>query len=200
MSKSKVSKTALSVGKSSISNLDRSYDVVVLGSTGFTGALVAEYLSTNYPTGLRWAIVGRNEGKLQTLKSRLKLAASVGVLIADIEDQDSLDAVAIQTKVIISTAGPFALIGTPVIDACVRCDTHYCDTTGEALWIRTIIDKYNHEAVEKKLKIVNCCGFDCIPADLGTFMMINEMKKEKIDPVEVRYILRAIKGSLLGLG
>lgn len=176
----------------------RKYDVVVFGSTGFTGSLVAEYFAKNNPTGLKWAVAGRNEKKLNTLKEKLRLDESVDVLVANTDDQESLDLMAKQTKVILSTAGPFALIGTPVIDACIRCDTHYCDTTGEAQWIRTIIDTYNDEAIEKKLKIVNCCGFDCIPSDLGTLMMVEKMKNLNLKPIEIRYICRDTKSGASG--
>lgn len=41
----------------SITSMARKYDVVIVGSTGFTGKLVAEYISKTYPT-LNWAIVG----------------------------------------------------------------------------------------------------------------------------------------------
>jgi short subunit dehydrogenase-like uncharacterized protein len=58
----------------------------------------------------------------------------------------TLDEVASQTKVILTTAGPYAKIGTPVIDACVRHGTNYCDITGEAQWVRAMIDQFNDAA------------------------------------------------------
>ena len=58
-------------------------------------------------------------------------------------------------------------LGTPVVDACVRSETNYCDITGESQWVRSVIDGYHDQAASKKLKVVNCCGFDCIPADMG---------------------------------
>lgn len=44
--------------------------------------------------------------------------------------QASLDSIAAQTRVVLSTAGPFALLGTPVVDAAVRGGCHYVDITG----------------------------------------------------------------------
>ena len=44
--------------------------------------------------------------------------------------QASLDSITSQTRVVISTAGPFALIGTPVVEAAVRGGAHYVDITG----------------------------------------------------------------------
>ena len=48
---------------------DRSFDVVVFGATGFTGRLVAEYLLGK--DGLRWAIAGRNQQKLEAVRAAI---------------------------------------------------------------------------------------------------------------------------------
>ena len=85
------------------SKLVRKHDVVVFGATGFTGRLVAEYIGKSYPTGLKWAIAGRNEAKLLELKSTLGLNANVDVVVADSSDQNSIDALAKSTKVVLST-------------------------------------------------------------------------------------------------
>lgn len=41
-----------------------------------------------------------------------------------------MDGMAAQTRVVLSTAGPFALIGSPVVAAAVRSGCHYVDITG----------------------------------------------------------------------
>jgi short subunit dehydrogenase-like uncharacterized protein len=66
--------------------------------------------------------------------------------VADSNDAASLDAMAGQTRVVLTTAGPFARIGTPVVEACVRQGTNYCDITGEVQWVRAMIDKHHDEA------------------------------------------------------
>ena len=68
-------------------------------SVGFTGSLVVEYLSKNYPSGLRWAIAGRDVSKLSSIQSKLNLDPSVGLLFADSSDPESLDKLASQSKV-----------------------------------------------------------------------------------------------------
>ena len=45
-------------------------------------------------------------------------------------DQSSLDALASAARVVLSTAGPFLKIGTPLVDAAVRNGSHYVDITG----------------------------------------------------------------------
>jgi hypothetical protein len=49
----------------------REYELILLGATGYTGKLCAEWISTNLPTNLRWAIAGRNAQKLQTVVDEL---------------------------------------------------------------------------------------------------------------------------------
>ena len=39
-------------------------------------------------------------------------------------------------------------------------------------WVRQMIIKYHEKAKQNKVKIVHMCGFDSIPADLGTFMLV----------------------------
>ena len=43
---------------------EREFDLVLFGATGFTGGLTAEYLAANAPATMRWALAGRNRGKL----------------------------------------------------------------------------------------------------------------------------------------
>jgi short subunit dehydrogenase-like uncharacterized protein len=43
-------------------------------------------------------------------------------------------------------------------------------TLGEVPWVRKVVDQFSTEAALKRLKIVQCCGFDCIPCDLGGLM------------------------------
>jgi short subunit dehydrogenase-like uncharacterized protein len=70
-----------------------------------------------------------------------------------------------------STAGPFGLYGTPIVDACVRFGTHYVDITGETPWMREIAATYHERASAQGTRIIPACGFDSIPSDLGVLLM-----------------------------
>src|SRR6188474_1355059 len=89
----------------------RSLDVVLLGATGFTGALTAEYLAEHGPAGLRWALAGRNRSKLEAARDRLAALdpalADLELIEADSADRQSLDAMVARTRVVISTVGPY---------------------------------------------------------------------------------------------
>ena len=145
----------------------RDYDLVVFGATGFTGKLVAEYIS-KMGAPARWAIAGRNRDKLAALK------LDVPILVADALDPKAVGDVARSAKVVCTTAGPFAKYGSELVAACADAGTHYCDLTGEVQWMRRMIDAHHDRARETGARIVHSCGFDSIPSDLGTWALQQE--------------------------
>ena len=155
----------------------RKYDLVVWGATSFTGKLVTEYLFNKYGSSkIKWAIAGRNLDKLEKVRS-LVADDNLPMIIADSFDEESLSKFVKKTRVVCSTVGPYSLYGTKLVKLCVENNTNYCDITGESHWIRTLIDDYHEEAKSKKIKIVNSCGFDSIPSDMGVYFIQNEIKK-----------------------
>ena len=153
---------------------EREYDVVVQGATGFTGTLVAEYLSQQYGfnRALRWAIAGRNEDKLKHVRESVGGDAdSLSIIVADSSDATAMQSLAESTSVVLTTVGPYALYGDRLVAACADAGTHYCDLAGEAQWIRKMIDTYHSRAQETGARIVHCCGFDSIPMDIGAWFL-----------------------------
>ncbi len=155
----------------------RPLDLVLWGATGFTGALVAEYLVRQYGAraSLRWALGGRTRGKLEQLRDRLASidpsARELPLVVGDGADRASLDAFVRTTRVVCSTVGPFSRHGHELVAACVDAGTDYCDSTGEPQFVRAMIDAHHHHAGDTGARIVHCCGFDSVPSDLGTLMM-----------------------------
>ena len=155
----------------------RKYDLVIWGATSFTGKLVTEYLFNKYGSSkIKWAIAGRNLDKLKKIRSQVA-DEKIPMFIADSFDEESLSKFVKKTKVVCSTVGPYSLYGTKLVKLCVENNTNYCDITGEAHWIRNLIDQFHEEAKSKKIKIVNSCGFDSIPSDMGVYFIQNEIKK-----------------------
>ncbi|MCA2977957.1 MAG: saccharopine dehydrogenase NADP-binding domain-containing protein [Myxococcaceae bacterium] len=150
----------------------RPWDIVLFGATGFTGALTAEYLATHAPPGLALALAGRSRDKLEAVKRTLGPSGDrFGVLVADVSDQASLTAVAAATRVLITTVGPYAKYGLPVVEACAKAGTHCCDLTGEPQFMRRSIDGFDAAAKASGARIVHTCGFDSIPSDLGLLVL-----------------------------
>ena len=118
---------------------ERQYEIVLYGASGFTGKLVAEYLAGEHAQ-LNWAIAGRNEQKLDQVRRELGVP-DLPIVVADSSDAGQLTAMARQTRTLISTVGPYAQYGTPVLEACANEGTHYCDLTGEAQWMAQVMSE-----------------------------------------------------------
>ena len=153
--------------------MERDFDIIVWGATGFTGRLVSEYLCSTYGVGkeIRWTIAGRSEEKLQDLRQHLgtldSSAASLEYILADSFDGELLRRMCSRTRVVCTTVGPYYQYGAELVAACIDTATDYCDLTGETPFIHAMIEKHHEQAKEKKVKIVHACGYDSIPSDLG---------------------------------
>ncbi len=162
---------------------DRTYDLVIFGATGFTGGLVARYLAGRLEPGVRWAIAGRSTEKLAKLRRELEREdarmAEVGLVEADSGDPASLHAMARSARAIITTVGPFARYGEPLVAACVdeRCD--YFDITGEPTWWRSIVERYDERARTDDVIVVPCCGYDSMPFDLGALFTASLLPRDQ---------------------
>ena len=157
----------------------RQYDLVLFGATGFTGGLTADYLAAHAPSEMRWALVGRNRAKLDSVASRLAAASPQApkpdVLVADAADETALREVAEATRVVITTVGPYALYGGPLVAACAAAGTDYCDLTGEPEFVDRVWVDHHAEAERTGARLVHCCGFDSIPHDLGAYFTVQQL-------------------------
>lgn len=178
----------------------RPYDLILYGATSFVGQLTAKYLHQfikDNQLSIKFAIAGRDQQKLDALNATL--TPTVDTLIANSNDPQSLDKLAGQTKVIISTVGPYLLYGEPVIRACANHGTDYVDLTGEAIFIKDMLDKYQQDAKTSNARIVNACGFDSIPSDLGVYFTQRLGEKENGKPFDtINMRVKAAKGGLSG--
>jgi short subunit dehydrogenase-like uncharacterized protein len=169
-----------------------SYDIVVYGTTGFTGRQVAEYLDEHAESPLRWAIAGRNASKLDAVRATLN--AQPDCLVADAEDGRAVDELVAATRVVLTTAGPFARYGEALLKSCATRGVDYVDITGETPWVRRMIDRYHTTAVQSGAKIVPFCGFDSVPSDIGTHLLVQHFKRLGKSTREVRAFHRAAGG------
>ncbi|MEU5721456.1 saccharopine dehydrogenase NADP-binding domain-containing protein [Micromonospora sp. NPDC047738] len=172
---------------------DRPYDLVLFGATGFTGGLTAEYLARHAPAGLRWALAGRNPGKLAAVRDRLAAIdaglAELPLLTADATDPASLRAVAERGRVVATTVGPYIHHGEPLVAACAAAGTDYVDITGEPEFVDLMYVRYHAEAVRTGARLVHACGFDSTPHDLGAWFTVRQLPTD--GPVAVDGFVRA---------
>jgi short subunit dehydrogenase-like uncharacterized protein len=177
------------------------FDIVVYGSTGFTGQLVAEYLAAHY-TGQgapRWAMAGRSLEKLASVRDAIGAPADIALIRADASDGASLKAMVDQTKCVLSTVGPYQLYGSDLVAACAATGTDYLDLCGEPVWMRQMIDAHEATAKASGARIVFSCGFDSLPFELGVYFCQETAKKVLGAPVaRVKGRVRAMKGTFSG--
>ncbi len=163
-------------------SVGREFDVVLFGATGFTGALTAEYLAANAPNGCRWAIAGRSREKLVAVRQRLAeinpSCADLDLLIADVTDRDSLTEIAVRSRVVVTTVGPYLAYGEPLVAACAAAGTDYLDLTGEPEFVDRMYLAHHEAAQASGARLVHCCGFDSIPYDLGAYFTVQQLPED----------------------
>ena len=148
------------------------YDVVLYGATGFTGRQTAFYFQQHAPAGLRWAVAGRDKGRLESVAAE---SDAHGAIVADSTDVASVERMVGSARVVLTTAGPFSKYGDPVVDACAAQGKDYVDITGETPWVKRVIDRHHDSASRSGTRIIPLCGFDSIPSDIGTLLCVREL-------------------------
>lgn len=178
----------------------RDLDVVLLGATGFVGRLVAAHLAETAPESARIAFAGRSRRKLEALAAGIGAAAK-GIELIEIDTRDwaDLQALVARTTVIATTVGPYIRDGMPLVRACAAAGTHYCDLTGEVLFVRQSADECHETARESGARIVHSVGFDSVPSDLGVWQTAQAAAAAGEGQLEDTVLsVRAMKGGLSG--
>jgi short subunit dehydrogenase-like uncharacterized protein len=156
---------------------ETTYEVVLYGASGFVGRQTVRYFAERVNRDeVRWAIAGRSRQKLELVREQVGI--DVDLLVADSQDPTAIDSIVSQTRVLLNTAGPFALYGDAIVDACIRYGTHYVDITGETPWVKGLIDRYHVRAAADGTRIIPCCGFDSVPSDLGAYLLVRHLQQE----------------------
>ena len=179
-------------------------DLVVFGATGFTGRRVIHHLLERPPVGvmgrpLQWGMAGRSLSRLGEVRTALGAPDSVPLLAADSSDPASLDALARQARVVVTTVGPYTRFGEPLLAACVEAGTDYVDLCGEPAWMAQMIERYGSRAHETGARILFSCGFDSVPFDLGVVFAQEQARTRLRAPlVAIQGRVHRIRGSLSG--
>lgn len=184
------------------SNSTTRHDLVVFGATSFVGQILCRYLleQSGAAREIDWAIAGRSKAKLESLRSSLgPQAAQVPLIVADAADETALGGLCARTRIVISTVGPYALHGEPLVKACAGSGTDYCDLTGEVQWIRRMIERHEPAAKASGARLVHCCGFDSIPSDLGVhFLQRQALERFGRPCTRVKMRVKAARGGFSG--
>jgi short subunit dehydrogenase-like uncharacterized protein len=175
---------------------------VVFGATSFVGQILVRYLYERHGVGgdVKWAIAGRSTTKLDQVRRLLgDDGRKLPMIVCDAADETALRELCGTTRAVVSTVGPYALYGSPLVKVCAETGTDYCDLTGEVQWIKRMVDA--HEATAKKsgARIVHCCGFDSIPSDLGVHVLQREAMARFGAPARrVKMRVKSMRGGFSG--
>lgn len=171
--------------------MQKKFDIVIYGATGFTGRLAVQNMtSTANCNNLRVAIAGRDAKKLEALQQACVIKPAI--IFADSSIPESIDEMVRRTKVVLSFAGPFSLYGEPVIAACAKWGVDYLDITGETPFIHDMIQRYQAQAVASGARLIPFSGFDSVPADLMCYIAVNAARNQnvKLDHLTLYYQIR----------
>lgn len=182
-----------------MSAAQRQFDIVLYGSTGFVGKLTADYLA-HAGTGARIALAGRSLERLRAVRDTLGPAAQDWpVIVADASEPSTLNAMAAQAQVVVTTVGPYTRYGLPLVAACAAAGTDYADLTGEAMFVRNSIDLYHKQAIDTGARIVHSCGFDSIPSDLSVFALYRQVSEDDAGELgDTTLVVRSFAGGVSG--
>jgi short subunit dehydrogenase-like uncharacterized protein len=181
---------------------ERPIELLVYGASGFSGRRATEYLSRRAGSlGLRWAICGRDAGKLDALARSLP-EPRPQVLVADAREPEQLKGICHRVSALISLVGPHAPLGDELPAQCVAAGTHYADLCGENDVIATRVASLHQPARASRVRLICACGFESVPFDLGVLALHEAFRGAdgsvlQSAQAEVRFILG---GHLLRLG
>lgn len=178
----------------------RELDIVLVGATGFVGRLTARHFAWHAPGSVRIALAGRSKQRLLELQRELGgRAAGWPLLEVDATDPDQVAGLAARTRVVATTAGPYIRYGVQLAAACARAGTHYCDLTGEVLFVRDSIDANHEAATASGARLVHACGFDSVPSDLGVMLTADRARRDGEGTLgETVLHVRSMKGGFSG--
>ncbi|HEY2671460.1 MAG TPA: saccharopine dehydrogenase NADP-binding domain-containing protein [Rugosimonospora sp.] len=149
--------------------------IAVYGASGYQAKLVLAELAHR---DIDMVLVGRNAARL------CEAAATVGVAdaeerVADTDDHETIVAAFRECEVVINCAGPFTTSGHAVIRAAIAAGSHYVDTAGEQLYIKTVFDTFPGDAERAGVTVIPATNDACVPGDL-----IARLLAERIQPIE----------------
>jgi short subunit dehydrogenase-like uncharacterized protein len=181
---------------------DHRYDLIVFGASSFVGQILCDYLFERHGADgdLKWAMAGRSRTKLESVRASLGEGASgIELITADAADENALREMCGQSRVIISTVGPYALYGSVLVKVCVETGADYVDLAGESQWILRMLQAHESQAGKSGARIVHCCGFDSVPSDLGVHHHQKTALEKFGEPaIQIRMQVARMKGAASG--
>ena len=165
--------------------------IVLLGATGYTGALTAEALVAR---GARPVLAGRSPDRLAALAERL---GGLETARADVTDPAAVRALLEPDDVLVTTVGPFLQLGEPALAAAVEAGAVYLDSTGEPPFVRRLFEDVGPRA--DRATLVPAFGMDYVPGNLAGALALREAG-DRAHRLDVGYSMQGTRGQAFSRG
>ncbi len=140
---------------------------LIYGASGFTADLIIQQAleKEQYPI-----IAGRDPEKISAIADKYKLPFR----IFSLDHPDEIVKNLSDISLVLNCAGPFVHTSLPLVDACLKTQTHYFDITGEIPVFEQMF-ALDSKAKESKIMIISGIGFDVIPTDCMSKFIVDEL-------------------------
>src|SRR3954468_20865906 len=165
--------------------------IVLLGATGYTGALTAQAMVAR---GARPVLAGRSPDKLAALAEQL---GGLETARADVTDPAALGRLWEPGDVLFTTVGPFLQLGEPALAAAVEAGAVYLDSTGEPPFVRRVFEEFGPRA--GRATLVPAFGMDYVPGNLARALALQEAG-DRAHRLDVGYSLQGTRGQAFSRG
>jgi short subunit dehydrogenase-like uncharacterized protein len=145
----------------------RDHQIILYGSYGYTGRLIAEECKAKKLTVL---LSGRNATKLKQQSDQTGYPSEA----VDINDRAGLQTLLKKGQLVIHCGGPFQHTAKQMADACLETGTHYTDIAGEYP-VFELLAGYDSRAKERGILIMPGVGFDVVPSDCLALKLKNRL-------------------------
>ncbi|MFE1440168.1 saccharopine dehydrogenase family protein [Streptomyces sp. NPDC058739] len=135
--------------------------IILLGATGYTGALVLDAMRRR---GLTPLLAGRNASSLTALA---RDHGDLQYAIVDAGEPDDLRKLLRTGDVLVTTVGPFERYGHPVARAAADAGAHYIDSSGEVGFARALREAHHEQAQKTGAVMLPAFGYDYVPGILA---------------------------------
>ena len=144
-------------------------------------------------------MAGRSLDKLKAVRQGIGAGDDLPLLVVDAADTKAVADLVGQTRLVITTVGPYQRYGEPLVAACAEAGTDYVDLCGEPAWMARMVQQWQATAEASGARIVFSCGFDSIPFDLGVVVLQHHAQARFGTALrEVHSLVKVMKGAVSG--
>ncbi len=166
---------------------------MLFGATGYTGRLVAHALVR---ARARPVLAGRSHQSLAALG--VTLGKGLDIAVADVSRPELLLEIIQRDDVLISTVGPFARYGRPVVEAAIHRRATYVDSSGEPAFLRVVFEELGPVAAAGGVTLIPSCAYDFVAGNLAGALALHGLPDA--GRVDVGYFLRGSYRGAVSMG